>query len=137
VCDACSRMSRANQLLPFFDHDKTSSGFDLYKGSGNTESLSRLVTRGESMPYVKREIRNRLDVTIETLAKEIRGLPPDETAGALNYAITRLFVQQYPTRYFQFNRLLGVLEAVKQEFYRRLVAPYEDEKKQENGDVFT
>jgi len=89
------------------------------------------------MPYVKKELRAYLDGNIEALAKEIRGLPPDETAGALNYAITRLFVLQYPSRYYHFNRLLGVLEAVKQEFYRRLVAPYEDEKKQENGDVFT
>lgn len=31
---------------------------------------------------------------------------------------------------------LGTLEAVKQEFYRRVVAAYEDLKIQENGDVY-
>lgn len=32
--------------------------------------------------------------------------------------------------------LLGVFECVKLEFYRRIVAPYEDAKIAENGDVF-
>jgi len=31
---------------------------------------------------------------------------------------------------------MGVLECIKQEFYRRAVAPYEDKKKEENGDVY-
>jgi len=32
--------------------------------------------------------------------------------------------------------LPGVLENVKQEMYRRLAAPYEDKKAEENGDVY-
>jgi len=31
--------------------------------------------------------------------------------------------------------MIGVLECVKQEFYRRKVAPYEDIKIIENGDI--
>jgi hypothetical protein len=88
------------------------------------------------MPYVKKEVRVLLDTEIEGLAAKIRRLPLEETDGALNYTITQLLVLQYPTRYWHFNRLLGVLEAVKQEFYRRVVAPYEDKKKEENGDVY-
>lgn len=33
------------------------------------------------------------------------------------------------------SQIIGVLESVKQEFYRRVVAPYEEEKIKENGDV--
>ena len=38
--------------------------------------------------------------------------------------------------YHAYNEIIGVLECVKQEFYRRMVAPYEDKKCEENGDVF-
>lgn len=38
--------------------------------------------------------------------------------------------------YKDYNEVIGVLECVKQELYRRLIAPYEDKKKDENGDVF-
>jgi len=35
----------------------------------------------------------------------------------------------------EFAEVLGALEATKLEFYRRKVAPYEDKKIEENGDV--
>jgi hypothetical protein len=38
--------------------------------------------------------------------------------------------------YFSYNEVVGVLECVKLEMYRRLVAPYEDRKCKENGDVY-
>jgi len=31
---------------------------------------------------------------------------------------------------------VGVLECAKMELYRRVAAPYEDKKKEENGDVY-
>ena len=37
--------------------------------------------------------------------------------------------------YSKANELVGVLECVKQEFYRRQVVPYEEEKIGENGDL--
>ncbi len=37
--------------------------------------------------------------------------------------------------YSKANELVGVLECVKQEFYRRQVVPYEEEKIRENGDL--
>jgi hypothetical protein len=33
------------------------------------------------------------------------------------------------------NDIIGVLEAAKTEFYRRIIAPYEDIKIQDNGDM--
>jgi hypothetical protein len=35
------------------------------------------------------------------------------------------------------NEAIGVLECAKLELYRRVAAPYEDEKIAESGDVYT
>jgi hypothetical protein len=78
------------------------------------------------MPYIKKEQRTR-----DTL--EAPG-----TAGELNYAITDL-IQFYWTlhrNYQGINDIVGALEGAKLEFYRRVVAPYEDIKIKENGDVY-
>ena len=40
-------------------------------------------------------------------------------------------------RYTHVNEAVGVLECAKLELYRRVAAPYEDEKIAENGDVYT
>lgn len=62
-----------------------------------------------------------------------------ENAGELNYAITEL-IREYlgytGERYQAFNDVLGALEGAKLELYRRRLAPYEDQKIQENGDVY-
>ena len=57
--------------------------------------------------------------------------------GSLNYIITRIcywWLGKSP-RYEDFNSVLGVLEAVKSELYRRKIAPYEDGKVYEHGDI--
>lgn len=56
--------------------------------------------------------------------------------GNLNYAITNLLLATQPKTYADFNALVGVLECVKLEFYRRAISVYEEKKKQENGDVY-
>jgi hypothetical protein len=38
--------------------------------------------------------------------------------------------------YDNFNEVIGVLECMKLELYRRMIAPYEDTKCKENGDVY-
>lgn len=61
------------------------------------------------------------------------------TAGKLNYKITqvcRAHLQLFGTNYDTINEIIGVLECAKQEFYRRIAVPYEDEKIKQNGDVY-
>lgn len=62
-----------------------------------------------------------------------------DTAGELNYklagAIDDYLIQREPS-YRALNEVVGVLECLKLEVYRRLAAPYEDKKCDENGDVF-
>ncbi len=81
------------------------------------------------MPYITAEARTRLE----------KGGKP-ETAGELNYAITRLvddyLIQKGGIRYAHLNEVIGVLECAKLELYRRVAAPYEDQKRRETADVY-
>lgn len=87
------------------------------------------------MPYIKPRRREELITAITELASEIK------TEGELNYAVTKLLLSvelpEYDSpSYKLLNALIGVLESCKMEFYRRAVAPYEDEKIAQNGDVY-
>ena len=94
------------------------------------------------MPYItlkRRQAINPSDTSIKLL--EIK------SAGELNFTI-QLLAQAYLDRasrvmgqlvepdYAAHNAVLGAMEAAKLEYYRRVVAPYEDTKIAENGDVF-
>jgi len=86
------------------------------------------------MPYIKKENRTKFD--IQKLQKT--GLTC-ENAGDLNYVLTVIILSYLNkkglARYQDYNDVLGVLTAIIQELYRRYVAPYEDKKIVENGDV--
>ena len=78
------------------------------------------------MPYIKQK-----DRPLATLAPI--------TAGELNYAITKLliaYVGSFAPSYQKLNDVIGALEGAKAEFIRRVVAPYEEQKIRENGDVY-
>ena len=87
------------------------------------------------MPYIKQD--NRMDC--DSALQELQEMLPSDgtTAGKLTYIISNLIWKQFLDRpsYEAANKLLGVLEAVKLEFYRRHVAPYEDEAIRRNGDL--
>lgn len=60
-------------------------------------------------------------------------------AGELNYKITLLlieYLEENGKNYQKMNDVMGALEGAKLEFYRRIAAPYEDQKIKENGDVY-
>ncbi|MCE9623991.1 MAG: hypothetical protein K8R69_00845 [Deltaproteobacteria bacterium] len=79
------------------------------------------------MPYITPPQRQKLD-------KDPR--PTD--AGELNYTITRYllsYLEDKGLKYSTLNEIMGVLNCVTQEFYRRWAAPYEDLKIRDNGDV--
>ncbi len=87
------------------------------------------------MPYIKPEKRGKYEEAIGKLVSIFRSLPPEEVDGEINYVITRILKEVYPLRYYHINKAIGVLECIKQEYYRRVAAPYEDQKIKENGDV--
>lgn len=88
------------------------------------------------MPYIKQEDRSYFDSHIQHLADILKTSTNEDKQGELNYIFTKLLMLTYPkAKYNEYNSAIGVLECCKQEFYRRIVAPYEDIKKKENGDV--
>lgn len=94
------------------------------------------------MPYISQELRERLDPLIEELSSKIGNLcepkdkPTSEPDGMLNYVFTRLLHDLPRRNYTWLERAIGILECCKLELYRREVAPYEDMKAAENGDVY-
>lgn len=79
------------------------------------------------MPYITETQKNLL----------ANGYRKPAHVGELNYAITKMCLEFHDRfDYHALNDIVGVLECVKQEFYRRMAAPYEDEKMKANGDVF-
>lgn len=91
------------------------------------------------MPYIVQDKRIHLDPAINDMLNRLRELESDDPenahCGNLNYIITRLLTQSYGAKYSQINEAIGVLECAKFEFYRKLAAPYEDQKEFENGAV--
>lgn len=80
------------------------------------------------MPYIKEEDR-----------EQIADFNHPVNAGELNYKITLLLIEYLENNgknYQKMNDIMGALEGAKLEFYRRVAAPYEDQKIKENGDVY-
>lgn len=84
------------------------------------------------MPYIKHALR--------FFFKDYN--PPKkvpQTCGELNYALSmvcKAYLEEQGESYKIYNDIIGVLTCMQMEFYRRLIAPYEDKKIRENGDVF-
>lgn len=92
------------------------------------------------MPYIPKGRRALLDRPIIRLQQAIDDVIADNEAddvanGVMNYVITKL-LRPSELSYNRIVAVLGTLEAVKLEFYRRLAAPYEDHKIKKNGDVY-
>lgn len=87
------------------------------------------------MPYIKKELRPDWDKIVEQAIAKLEKTDEEYKEGSLNYFITKILKKAYKPSYFTYNRIIGLLECIKQEFYRREIASYEDIKIKENGDV--
>ena len=89
------------------------------------------------MPYIGEEYRELLKGELNDLLKVLYAIPNNTLEGVVNYVITRVIDSLYHTAsYKDYNTAVGILECVKQEFYRRRISLYEDRKSKENGDVY-
>lgn len=80
------------------------------------------------MPYIDQEARAQIDAG---------GRPVQ--VGELTYVLTGVvleYVQAKGAKFATFADVLAALDATGKEFYRRQVAPYEDQKIIDNGDVY-
>lgn len=92
------------------------------------------------MPYIPTARREVLDKYVEGLSGYIKEINLESSwMGDVNYVITRLLMRMVrtfgPIKYWQGVAILGTLEAVKVEFYRRVLSPYENKQAELNGDV--
>lgn len=83
------------------------------------------------MPYIKNDRREEFDHQIQILTNHIMD------SGELCYCVYKIMkIQAEKNMRFQtLSNVVSEVECAKLEFYRRIVAPYEDKKIKENGDV--
>ena len=84
------------------------------------------------MPYIedKNNRRNEMDEIVE-LMKELNV----KANGDLNYILFKFCRKYIKPSYNNFKNFCGELRQCATEIERRLIAPYEDRKIKENGDV--
>jgi hypothetical protein len=108
------------------------------------------------MPYIKEENRLKLDGCIKNMMECLRGnVPPNldnsnsnrhkekltneeflSIIGDINYTFSRILSGTMgDASYSKIAMITGVLENIKQEFYRRVGVSLEDKKIIENGDI--
>ena len=88
------------------------------------------------MPYILPADRQKLKPATDAIVAAVDG---GTTAGDLNYLISvmaKAYIDAKGLRYEHLNAVVGALDSCKAEFQRRVVAPYEDTKIAENGDVY-
>ena len=84
------------------------------------------------MPYIKPVRKEVLQPLVDQLARRCYD------AGDFTYVIYALatkMLNDLGKNYKNLSGVVGCMECAKTEFYRRIVAPYEDQKIKENGDV--
>jgi len=95
------------------------------------------------MPYIKDEklkgaVKNLMVASAEIIKNAASLSGGDDTIdGAANYAITEFLISLFGVRgYVKTGDALKALECAKLEWYRRAMAPWEDKKIVENGDIY-
>lgn len=82
------------------------------------------------MPYIDAQHRAKLFGWTKELAERIG------SAGELNYVISLMCkIYAGDANYQRHNETIGVLECAKLERYRVYVVPYEEKKRNQNGDI--
>lgn len=102
------------------------------------------------MPYIKEKDRERYDSLVDTLVSALlsamtenseegdRLLNVNVIKGHHNYIMYSLalkLVKKLGVRYHTLQDIIGTFDCSKLEFYRRIIAPYEDAAIKKNGDV--
>ena len=96
------------------------------------------------MPYIDEQERVELDSQIDNMILAIRNNktnlnnPHDFSnyLGRINYCFSRIiYGVMRDVSYRNIAMVTGVLENIKQEYYRRVAEPYEDMKIRQNGDI--
>ena len=90
------------------------------------------------MPYISKDYREEYDYVIDELISRLYDKNNDKLSGHLNYIFFRLACNVCSGVGASYARMAVVSSALSEaqaEFRRRVMAPYEDKKIEENGDV--
>lgn len=97
--------------------------------------------------YIGSNVRPRLDKEIEALAQAISkcvvlSSAEYSLASTSGYAVAKLFTRLLALKGNGVTQpgiatVLGTLETVKQEFHRKVAAPFEERQRNANGEVFS
>jgi len=94
------------------------------------------------MPYINESARAELDNCIDNMVdclthgNDVSNEEFTTLLGEINYTFSRILAKSMgSTSYSKIAMITGVLENIKQEFYRRIASSYEDKKIIENGDI--
>jgi len=94
------------------------------------------------MPYINESARLELDSCIDNMVEclvhgnDVSNEEFTTLLGEINYTFSRVLTASMGNiSYSKIAMITGVLENIKQEFYRRIAEPYEDKKIVENGDI--
>lgn len=99
------------------------------------------------MPYIEKKNRSNYDSLINLIVKELKseirvgnfGDIKELPVGDVNYIFSSILWKLFKEipKYHTINDIVGVLECIKLEFYRRQAVDYEQKKIVENGDIET
>jgi hypothetical protein len=90
------------------------------------------------MPYVIQEKRPVLDIIVQAMARVYNTIEPLQgikADGDLNYVLFAFCKRHVKPSYNNYKNYIGELRQCATEIERKLLAKYEDEKIEENGDV--
>lgn len=94
------------------------------------------------MPYIPKDKRDKYDSVIDSLACILNGLDNnDELSGEMNYILFRLArllcnkTSGGKQNYARMAVIRSALAEARDEFWRRIMIPYEIKKTEMNGDV--
>ena len=91
------------------------------------------------MPYIKPQDREQYANVIDELYHTLILNNPDNSfnEGEFNYVVSKVVnkLLNHKKSYATANKIIGVLECIKLEIYRRAIAEYEEEKIKINGDL--
>ena len=89
------------------------------------------------MPYITQADRERFNFGLEAFWETIQS--KGISNGDLNYLysmLAKFYLMKHGKSYNTMSDVVKALECAKLEFYRRAMAPYENTKLEQNGDVY-
>jgi len=82
------------------------------------------------MPYIKQDKRNKLNIIVDLMKSS--NIKADGDLNYILYKYCRTYIYQ---SYNEYKNFIAELNECGEEIRRRLLAPYEDIKITENGDI--